>query len=61
MKHENDERDMTGYLHVVRIYIFMEEIKLYVRAWNIFSLVVKSKNNIFTKEIDHVLYAFIAW
>ena len=50
---------MTGYLQVVKIYSFMKEIKVSLRASYIIFLFVKTKNN-FIKEVKHVLRAFIA-
>ena len=44
-KHENDVNDMIGWLQVVRIYSFMKEIKVYIRASYIVFLFVKSENN----------------
>ena len=59
MKHENDVSNVIGCLQIVRIYSFMKEIKVYIRASYIVFLFVKIKNN-FIKEIKHVLRAFIA-
>ena len=61
MKHENDVYNMVGCLQVVRIYSFMKEIKVYIRALYIVFLFVKTENNNFIKEIKHALPAFIAW
>ena len=61
MKHEHDVSNMVGCLQVVRIYSFMKEIKVYIRASYISFLFVKTENNNFIKEIKHVLRAFIAW
>ena len=51
LKHENDVSNMAGYLQVVRIYSFMKEIKVYIRASYIFFLFVKTESIIFIKEI----------
>ena len=48
-------------LQVVRIYSFVKEIKLYIRASYIFFLFVKTENNNFIKKIKHVISAFIDW
>ena len=45
-------------LQVVRIYSFVKEIKLYIRASYIFFLFVKTENNNFIKKIKHVLRPF---
>ena len=49
--HKNDMSDMIDCLQVVRIYRFMKEIKLYVRASYIVFLFVKTENN-FIKEVN---------
>ena len=51
---------MVGCLQVVKIYSFMKEIKVYIRASYIGFLFVKIENNS-KKEIKHVLCAFITW
>ena len=50
-------REQYGWLclQVVRIYSFMKEIKVYIRASYIVFLFVKTENNNFIKEIKHVL------
>ena len=55
--HEND----VICLQVMRIYNFVEEIKLYIHTSFIIFPLVLSENNNFIKEIKHVLRAFIAW
>ena len=60
MKQENDVNNMVGCLQVVRIYSFMKEIKLYIRALFIVFPFVKMENN-FIKEKKHVLCSFIIW
>ena len=47
MKHENDVSNMIGCLQVVRIYSFMKEIKVNIRASYIVFLFVKTENNNF--------------
>ena len=47
MKHENNVRDIVGCLQVVRIYCFLKEIKVYIRASYIVFLFVTAKNNNF--------------
>ena len=59
IKHKNDVSTMVGCLQVVRIYSFMKEIKVYIRASYVVFVFVKTENN-FIKEIKHVLRAFIA-
>ena len=59
MKHEIGESNIAGCLQVLRIYSFMKEITVYIRASYIVFLFVKTKNN-FIKEIKHVLRAFMA-
>ena len=59
-KHENDESNMVNCLQVVRIYSFMKDIKVYIHASYIVSLIVNTENNNLIKEIKHVLRAFIA-
>ena len=59
MKHENGVSNVAGCLHVVRIYSFMKEIKVYTHASYIVSLFVKTENNNFIKEIKHALRALI--
>ena len=61
MKHENDMRNMVGFLQVVRIYSFMKEIKMCTRVSYIVFLFVKMESNDFIKEGKHVLHTFIAW
>ena len=61
MRHENGVSNVVGCFHVVRIYSFVDEIKVYLHASYIVFLFVKTENNIFKKEIKHVLRAFIAW
>ena len=51
---------MVGCLQVMRIYSFMEEIKVYIHDLYIVFLFVKTENK-FIKEIKHVLCAFITW
>ena len=51
--------NMVGCLQVVRIYSFMKEIKVYIRASYIVFLFVNNENNNFIKEIKHVVHAFI--
>ena len=60
MKQENDVSNIVGCLQAVRIYSFMKEIKVYIRASYIIFLFVKTEYN-FIKEIKHVLDAFIDW
>ena len=60
MKHDNNVIDMVGCLQVVRIYSFMEEIKLCIRASYIVFFFFKTENNNFIKEIKHVFRAFIS-
>ena len=43
MKHENDLNNMVGCLQAVRIYSFMREMELYIRASYI--VFIKTKNN----------------
>ena len=57
MKHENDVSNMVGCIQVVRIYSFMKEIKVFIRA----SYIIFFYVNNFIKEIKHVLRAFITW
>ena len=59
MKHENDVSSMVCCLQVVRIYSFMKEIKVYVRALYIVFLFVKTENINFIKEIRRVLRALL--
>ena len=56
-------REQYGWLffQVVRIYSFMNEIKVCIRASYIVFLNVKTENINFIKEIKHVFRAFIAW
>ena len=61
MKHENDVSNVVSCLQVVKIYSFMKEIKVYIRALHIVFLFFKKKNNNFIKEIKHVVRASIAW
>ena len=49
MKHENDVSNMVGYLQVVRIYSFMKEIKVNIRASYIVFFFDKTEN---TKKKD---------
>ena len=44
---------MVGYLQFVRIYSFMKEIKVQIRASYIVFLLANTENN-FIKEITHV-------
>ena len=61
MKQESEITDMIGcFTQIVRIYSFIKEIKIYVRTSYIVFLFVKSENNNFIKEINHVLHGFIA-
>ena len=60
MMHENDVSNMVGCFQVVRIYSFMKEIKVSIRASYLGFLFAKTENN-FIKEIKHVVRAFIAW
>ena len=48
-------------MQVVRIYSFIKEIELYIRASYTVFLFVKLENDNFIKEIKHVLRAFIDW
>ena len=57
MKHENGVSNVVGCLHVLRIYNFMKEIKLFLRASYIVFFFVKSKNKNFIKELKHVVHA----
>ena len=50
MKNEDDVSSMFGCLQVVRIYSFIKEIKVYIRASYIVFLVVKTENNNFIKK-----------
>ena len=56
MKHVSN-----SYLKNVRIFSFMNKIKVYIRASYIVFLFVKSEKNNFINEIKHILPAFIAW
>ena len=56
MKHENGVEYMIGCNQGVRIYSFMKEIKLYIRALCIVFYFLKSDNNKFTKEIEYVAW-----
>ena len=52
--------NVVGNLQVVRMYSFMKEIKVYIRASYIVFLFAKTQNNNFIKEIKHFLCAFVA-
>ena len=52
MKHENDVSNIAYSLQVVRIYSFIKEIKVFLRALYIVFLFVKTENNNFIKEIN---------
>ena len=61
MRSEYDVSDTIACLHVLRIYRFVKEIKLYICALYIIFLFVKSEKNRFTKATEHVLCTFTAW
>ena len=56
MKHGNGMSNMVKCLWVVRIYNFMEEMRVYLLLH-----ILPLENNDFIKEIKHALCAFIAW
>ena len=52
---------LVGYLQVVRIYNFMKEIKVYIRASYIVFLLLPTDEKKIIKVINHVLFVSIAW
>ena len=61
MKHENDVSNVVDCLRVVRIYSFMKEVKVYIRASYTVFFFITQKIILLKKFIKHVLRAFIAW